>query len=133
MNIVGTEALPQDMARFVEAAVAIVNRVDARLKRAAEVTLAEYSVLWIIECETQPRMVDIAAKLKCNRSNMTQLIDRMQRRGLVKRIIDPKNSRGFLVTFTAEGKNRYWKANREYGEAVRSAREEAAAHGYTDL
>lgn len=49
----------------------------------------------------------LAELLDCSRSNVTQLADRLQRRGLLTRIIDPQDRRTVLAGLTREGIRRH--------------------------
>lgn len=51
----------------------------------------------------------LAALLDCARSNATQLVDRLEAEGLVRRIPDPEDRRGVLAEMTDEGHDRYRK------------------------
>ena len=49
---------------------------------------------------------DLAARLSCVRSNMTQLVDRLEGDGLVNRVDDPADRRGVKAAITDEGRAR---------------------------
>ncbi len=49
----------------------------------------------------------LAERLACVKSNITQLIDRLEAEGLVERIQDPDDRRSMRATITDEGKKRY--------------------------
>jgi len=49
---------------------------------------------------------------KCVRSNVTQLVDRLEADGLVRRIDDPDDRRVTLAALTHEGRKSYVKATR---------------------
>ena len=48
----------------------------------------------------------LAARLSCVRSNMTQLVDRLESDGLVKRVDDPDDRRSVKAELTTLGKER---------------------------
>jgi DNA-binding MarR family transcriptional regulator len=62
----------------------------------------------------------VASALQCVRSNVTQLMDRLEAEGLVRRAADPGDRRGTLAVITEEGRRRYEAASR-----AKSAAEEA--------
>lgn len=72
---------------------------------------------------------DLAARLSCVRSNMTQLVDRLEADGLVKRVDDPADRRGVKAAITDEG-----RARQSAGEAevARLHEQFAAAVGDED-
>ncbi len=49
----------------------------------------------------------LAERLACVRSNITQLVDRLEQDGLVQRMPDPDDRRRLRATITAEGRRRY--------------------------
>jgi DNA-binding MarR family transcriptional regulator len=51
-------------------------------------------------------MCDLAGKLTCVRSNCTQLVDRLEADGLVRRVEDPKDRRAVRAEVTALGRER---------------------------
>lgn len=60
-----------------------------------------------------PSFGDLARALGCDKSNITGLVDRLARRGLVRREPDPRDRRVSRVSVTAEGV--------ELGEQMRAA------------
>lgn len=48
----------------------------------------------------------LAARLSCVRSNMTQLVDRLEADGLVRRLDDPADRRSVKAELTEAGKER---------------------------
>jgi DNA-binding MarR family transcriptional regulator len=50
---------------------------------------------------------ELALKLTCVRSNITQLIDRLEKDGLVKRTDDPADRRGVRAEVTSAGRERF--------------------------
>lgn len=108
MNII-TTALPGEVRERVEDALRRLDRIEARLKAVPvfELTLSEYTVLQLV-CERPMRMIEIARKTRTVKSNMTQLIDRMQRKGIVVR--KPPflyDRRGFEIHPTPDGRTRF--------------------------
>jgi DNA-binding MarR family transcriptional regulator len=48
-----------------------------------------------------------AERLACAKSNVTQLVDRLEREGLVQRVPDPLDRRSIFAQITEEGRRRY--------------------------
>jgi DNA-binding MarR family transcriptional regulator len=69
--------------------------------------------------ESMP-LTQLAARLSCVKSNITQLVDRLERDGLVERQSDPNDRRARLATLTAAGR----RACREGQKIQRAAEQE---------
>src|SRR5882762_2051370 len=95
-------------------AVALVHaahRVEARVEEAlAGVGLsnAKFEALSVLVKQDRPiSLSDLAEKLTCVRSNVTQLVDRLEADGLVKRTDDPSDRRGVRAQVTKLGRERH--------------------------
>ena len=49
----------------------------------------------------------LAGRLSCVKSNVTQLVDRLEADGLVARVPDPSDRRSILASITPEGRDRH--------------------------
>jgi predicted transcriptional regulator len=71
------------------AMVQAAHRVEARLEEALAgvgLSIAKFETLSILVSQDRPiSLSELAAKLVCVRSNVTQLVDRLETEGLVKR------------------------------------------------
>jgi DNA-binding MarR family transcriptional regulator len=65
----------------------------------------------------------LADNLECVRSNVTQMIDRLEADGLARRVNDPADRRSILAEITSEGRRRCRAAK----QAFRRAEEELVA------
>ena len=54
----------------------------------------------------------LAERNSCVKSNVTQLMDRMEAEGLVRRVPDPDDRRSVRAQITAEGRRKYEAASR---------------------
>ena len=68
---------------------------------------------------------ELAERLSCVRSNITQLVDRLEADGLVKRMADPADRRSVRAELTPLGREKHAtgselldKAQREIGERI---------------
>ncbi|MER0445445.1 MarR family winged helix-turn-helix transcriptional regulator [Streptomyces sp. NPDC006711] len=89
----------------VELIGTVVGRYYEEYERAAaehSLTGAQARVLGLLALEPMP-MRRIAQKLKCEPSNITGIVDRLEARGLVERRPDPADRRVKLAAPTAEG------------------------------
>lgn len=63
--------------------------------------------------EPPPAMKTVAARLRCDRSTVTFLVDRLAERGLVERMEDPNDRRSKALRLTAGGKRMRTRALNE--------------------
>lgn len=106
-------------AAVIEAA----RTLEARLEQALvplQLSLAKFGVLRCLTHAQRPLPLSaIAQRQKCVRSNMTQLTDRLEADGLVRRIDDPQDRRAVLAEPTAAGRLAFARA-----EEILAAEEE---------
>ncbi|MGW6455083.1 MarR family winged helix-turn-helix transcriptional regulator [Streptomyces sp. NPDC055078] len=102
----------------------VVARYYAEYEQAAaqhSLTGAQARVLGLLTLEPLP-MRRIAQKLKCEPSNVTGIVDRLELRGLVERRPDPHDRRVKLAAPTEEGAS----TSRQLRESLEFAREPLA-------
>ena len=81
-------------AALIEAARTLESRLEAALAP-LQLSLAKFGVLRCLVHEQRPLPLSaIAQRQKCVRSNMTQLTDRLEADGLVRRVDDPLRPAG---------------------------------------
>src|SRR6185503_11906554 len=81
------------MFSLLDAAHALEARVEAALAGVG-LSSAKYSVLTKLARAGEPlALSDLAAQVCCVRSNMTQLVDRLEAEGLVRRVDDLEDRR----------------------------------------
>ena len=82
----------------------------ARLERALEavgLSHPKYEVLSHLVCAGEPLpLSELASRLSCVRSNVTQLVDRLEAEGFVRRVYDPRDRRSVLAELTETGNAR---------------------------
>lgn len=105
--------------------------VGDRIERSLEpvgLSLAKMGVLrhLVAAGESLP-LGQLAERLSCVRSNVTQLVDRLEADGLVKRVPDPSDRRSVLATLTEEGRRAY-----EAGAQAQAAAESDLLSGLSD-
>ena len=97
--------------------------VEARLERSLEpmgLSLAKMGALHtLLEADEPIPLGQLAERLCCVRSNVTQLVDRLEADRLVRRVPDPDDRRSVRAEVTEEGRARYAAAvgAREAAEA----------------
>lgn len=102
--------------------------LEARLEQALaphQLSLAKFGVLRCLMDEARPLPLSaIAQRQGCVRSNMTQLTDRLEADGLVRRVDDPHDRRAVLAEATEAGRAAY-----AAGEAALRAEEDRFLQG----
>jgi len=87
------------------------HSIEGRLEKAlATVNLSapKFAALSVLVAARQPLSLgELAEKLTCVRSNITQLVDRLEADGLVKRTDDPADRRGVRAEVTPVGHERH--------------------------
>ena len=90
----------------LHAARVIEERMDAALGRVS-LSMAKQGALTQLALAGEPlTLSQLATRLSCVRSNMTQLVDRLEADGLVKRLDDPSDRRSVRAELTALGRER---------------------------
>ncbi len=107
-------------ARLVRTETALIDQIQMALKAAKLPPLGWYDVL--IELQRAPggalRQYEIGAQTLLTKYNLSRLIDRLQREGLVERLACAEDGRGNVVRITVPGialLQRMWK---EYGAVL---------------
>ncbi len=97
--------------RIVFSLIHAAHSIESRLEEAlATVNLsgAKFAALSTLVAAGQPLCLgELAEKLTCVRSNITQLVDRLEADGLVKRTDDPADRRGVRAELTKLGRERH--------------------------
>jgi len=93
-------------AAFLTAHAVLVEAVEARLAKASLPPLAWYDVLWALERfgAGRRRMHELAELVVLSRSNLTRLVDRLEKARLVRRVPSEDDRRGAYAEITAEGR-----------------------------
>ncbi|MEU3842267.1 MarR family transcriptional regulator [Streptomyces sp. NPDC028635] len=108
----------------------VVARFYADYEEAAgehALTGAQARLLSLLSLEPLP-MRKLAQKLKCEPSNVTGIVDRLEARGLVERRPDPADRRVKLAAATEEGR----RVAHDLRDGLRFAREPLAALSDTE-
>jgi DNA-binding MarR family transcriptional regulator len=122
MNEAATTSSERPLSRLLLEAA---HQVEAGLEQAlgqVGMSLAKYGVLSHLARSVEPMpLSQLAARSACVRSNMTQLVDRLEAEGLVERVPDPADRRSVRAALTAEGRRRFAEGQRLFEEAERTA------------
>jgi DNA-binding MarR family transcriptional regulator len=105
MNRPAVQADPV-MFSLLHAAHALEERLESALADVG-LSLAKYGVVSQLARAGQPlALSELAVRQSCVRSNMTQLIDRLESDGLVRRVDDPADRRSVRAAITRLGEER---------------------------
>jgi DNA-binding MarR family transcriptional regulator len=93
--------------RLLHAASTVEDRVEAALAPFG-LSLAKAGVLkhLVAAGETLP-LSQLAERISCVKSNITQLVDRLEADGLVKRVADSEDRRSIRAAITPAGRRQY--------------------------
>lgn len=108
-----------DLSELVELSLGLAGRIQAHYRaRVAEfdLTPGEGGLLLALSAEHGRAMGDLAGAVRMDRSNLSTVIDRLQRRGLVQRRPDPRDGRGRLVALSAAGRRTRDALERRIGQ-----------------
>lgn len=94
------------MWSLIHAARAVEQRIESALD-AVQLSLPKFTVLTtLVDAGIPLTLSELAARSSCVRSNMTQLIDRLETDGLVRRVDDPHDRRSVRAELTPVGRER---------------------------
>ena len=92
---------------MIQAAHQIEERLETALLKCG-LSLAKYGVVHALAEAREPlTLTELAERLSCVRSNITQLMDRLEADGLVRRYDDPDDRRIIRAALTALGVQRH--------------------------
>lgn len=120
---VAEAASPEPMLVLLDAARRIECRLEAALA-ATGLSIAKYQALDVLVTAGVPtRLSALAGSLECVRSNVTQLADRLESDGLIRRVASPEDRRAVHAVVTALGRERHAAG----AEAIHKLQSELAA------
>src|ERR1041384_8223220 len=100
------ETADRSIFSLLHAAHALEAKVESALER-AQLSSPKFAMLTeLVENDKPLSLSELAAKLSCVRSNMTQLVDRLEAEGLVRRVQCPNDRRSVKAEITEEGRAR---------------------------
>jgi DNA-binding MarR family transcriptional regulator len=95
------------LAQLVKTLRSIEGRLEASLEHVG-LSLSQFGTLYQLVAAGEPLPLSaLAERRACVRSNMTQLVDRLEAEKLVRRVDDPRDRRSVLAELTEEGRARY--------------------------
>ena len=99
-----------------------IRKRAADFFRRYDLTDAKFNVLMLLEHHCRPdgglSQIELSRMLLVNRANITSLIDRMEKVGLVERTPDPEDRRLNLIRLTDLGRDRLHAAQEAYFQEI---------------
>ena len=98
---------------YFESAMALIDVLGSEMERDAGIPMRWYDVL--VHLEEAPdglRMKDLAGRILYSKSGFTNIVDRMEKEGLVRRVRPENDRRSILVVLTDAGREKMEQARR---------------------
>jgi DNA-binding MarR family transcriptional regulator len=97
--------MESDVRRIAASLVKLQKQLNAALAQhpAMPVTLPQLMLLNLAHLHGPYRLTALAEKIEVKPSAVTVMVDRLEKRGLVRRTQDPEDRRAVLVELTADG------------------------------
>jgi DNA-binding MarR family transcriptional regulator len=100
---------PDDGASQSERIALLAHRLDQQVRAHLDCQLAEFDLtgpqaMLLRHLDTPLAMQEVAAKLHCDPSNVTGIVDRLEHRGLLERRVLPSDRRVKELVLTADGR-----------------------------
>jgi len=110
-----TTSQPHFAFSLLHAAAAVEGKLEDALGRVG-LSMAKQSALTKLAEAGEPlTLSELAARLACVRSNITQLVDRLEADGLVRRVDDPDDRRSVRAELTPLGRDKQAAGDAELG------------------
>src|SRR5260370_18817076 len=95
---------------LLQGLLAVAHEIDERLNAALEpngLSVPKLTVLQILVQAGEPLPLGVVSeRFGCVKSNITQLVDRLEANHLVRRVPDPADRRSVLAAITVQGQRR---------------------------
>lgn len=89
----------------VEALSKRLRQFQSRTLKETGLTPSQYYILGLLSMQDGQPLKELATTLNCSRATMTGIIDTMEKKGLVQRILNRQDRRSFQVCLTGEGRD----------------------------
>ena len=97
------EDLPGAIYQAIQTLYVLTDDSDRRVLKEFGLTVPQFNVLIHLERHESRCLSDLSKRLLCDRGNMTRIVDRLERAGLVQRMPDGNDRRYVQVTLTTRG------------------------------
>lgn len=96
----------QSLLSLLRLARGLEDRIEKALGE-DQLSVAKFGVLsHLVDAAHAIPLSELASRVNCVRSNVTQMVDRLEAEGLVRRTLDPADRRVILAELTDEGRKR---------------------------
>jgi DNA-binding MarR family transcriptional regulator len=119
---------------LLQAARTVEQRMEAALEEVGLSTAKFAALTHLVDAGQPLSLGQCAARMTCVRSNVTQLIDRLEAEGLVRRVDDPTDRRGVKAVVTplgserqAAGAKQMAKVQKEFAQSLAGVDQSALA------
>lgn len=99
----------------------LVSRMMIREVLKENLTLKQSAVLQLLANRGPVQMNQISRELLTTSANITSLIDRLEKKGLVQRVEDEKDRRKTMIRLTPDGKKLFETAAARYREKIQES------------
>ena len=126
---------PGDTDELVDAVFQFSSAIQTAVQRivaADDISLVQLRLLGILR-DREPAMMQLATHLGLTKSSVTGLIDRAEKRGLVRRTSAPTDGRGVHVALTAAGRDVVESLSAAVSAEIRRMLDPLSAAGRDDL
>ncbi len=110
-------------ARLLRAQKVLLEEVEGELKDKGLPPLAWYDVLFELyqHPDRRLRQFEVGEKILLSKFNLSRLVDRLEKNGLVRRDACPEDQRGAYVVIIADGKRMLKKMWPTYARAIKES------------
>src|SRR5262245_8232441 len=92
---------------ILDAARSLEARLEATMAESG-LSMAKFGILKTLALADRPlSLTELASCQQCVRSNITQLVDRLEGEGMVRRVDDPTDRRSIRAELTSVGRERF--------------------------
>ena len=100
----------------------VMHEIDAALQAANRISLKEFDVLITLfnAPDGRLRMTELAETVVLTPSGVTHLVTRLERDGLVSRVVDDGDRRSYFAVLTREGHRRLRDSRPTHNDVVRA-------------
>jgi DNA-binding MarR family transcriptional regulator len=99
----------------------VLSELDDALSAEHQLAVSEFDVLITLYNATDQRlrMSELAGHVMLSNAGLTHLVTRLERDGLVRRVVDPADGRKWFTVLTAKGDARLRDARRTHNDVLR--------------
>jgi len=99
-----------------------MRALDAALRTNHDISLSEFDVMITLfnAPDSRLRMTELSNRVVVTASGLTQLVTRLDSKGLVRRTVDKADRRSYFATLTRAGHTRLKESRPTHNEVIRS-------------